>query len=95
MAENKQLLEKLAAALACYCNRCGHNWSRKSLVTLPKQCPSCRSPYWAKDRVRDTPVRTAADLERAREQAQQKLAAARLRWAARTARANSLKTKES
>jgi len=27
------------------CKRCGHSWFPR-IATKPKQCPSCRSPYW-------------------------------------------------
>jgi hypothetical protein len=26
------------------CNRCGYQWSSK--LTLPKECPQCKSRYW-------------------------------------------------
>ena len=29
------------------CLRCGHEWPSR-LERLPKVCPSCNSPYWAK-----------------------------------------------
>ena len=31
------------------CNRCNHKWATKR---EPKNCPSCKSPYWNKERVR-------------------------------------------
>jgi predicted Zn-ribbon and HTH transcriptional regulator len=32
------------------CLRCGHEWMTR--VARPVQCPSCKSPYWHKLRVR-------------------------------------------
>lgn len=33
------------------CERCGHEWKRRS-EDVPKVCPTCKSPYWNKERVR-------------------------------------------
>jgi predicted Zn-ribbon and HTH transcriptional regulator len=44
--------------LVLHCLRCGHDWLRRSLTALPKQCPRCHSPYWNKKRVRETASRT-------------------------------------
>jgi DNA-directed RNA polymerase subunit RPC12/RpoP len=33
------------------CNRCEHRWVPRE-NTEPKVCPSCKSPYWNKPRVR-------------------------------------------
>lgn len=35
------------------CLRCGHRWVRRDLAKLPKCCPECNSPYWAKPRKKD------------------------------------------
>jgi hypothetical protein len=32
------------------CVRCGHWWLQRTLK--PKQCPACRSPFWATERTR-------------------------------------------
>lgn len=34
------------------CFRCGHEW-QPTRGTLPKMCPSCKSPYWNRERMRD------------------------------------------
>ena len=31
------------------CKRCGHTWIPRS-DNLPTICPSCKSPYWNKER---------------------------------------------
>lgn len=33
------------------CNRCGHTWIPRENEE-PSVCPSCKSPYWNKERVR-------------------------------------------
>jgi DNA-directed RNA polymerase subunit RPC12/RpoP len=33
------------------CNRCNHKWVPRENGE-PKVCPSCKSPYWNKERVR-------------------------------------------
>jgi len=33
------------------CNRCGHKWVPRENGE-PKVCPSCKSPYWNRERVR-------------------------------------------
>lgn len=39
------------------CTRCGHTWMPRTSVltggTLPRICPSCKSPYWDRARVRE------------------------------------------
>ena len=35
------------------CNRCGYRWFPRSLKT-PKFCSKCNSPYWNKERVRES-----------------------------------------
>lgn len=37
--------------LTCY--RCGYEWAPKDFTKLPKSCPSCKSPYWNRQRVRN------------------------------------------
>jgi DNA-directed RNA polymerase subunit RPC12/RpoP len=32
------------------CLRCGHEWTRRNFKRDPKVCPSCKSPYWNKER---------------------------------------------
>ena len=34
-----------------FCYRCYHTW-KKRIITNPKQCPKCKSPYWNKPRKR-------------------------------------------
>jgi len=34
------------------CNRCGHKWTPRENGE-PKVCPSCKSPYWNKERIRN------------------------------------------
>lgn len=34
-----------------HCIRCGNDWD-STLPYEPKQCPSCHSPLWNKERVR-------------------------------------------
>ena len=31
------------------CKRCGHRWLQRN-IKLPKVCPSCKSPYWNRER---------------------------------------------
>lgn len=50
------------------CGRCGHEWTPRSPGRLPERCPSCKSPYWNRDRVRD-PL-TLRRLDRLQEQSQ-------------------------
>lgn len=33
------------------CKRCGHKWIPRS-DNIPVICPSCKSPYWNRDRER-------------------------------------------
>lgn len=33
------------------CYRCGHMWVPREWMRLPKVCPSCKSPYWCKERM--------------------------------------------
>jgi len=33
------------------CKRCGHGWFPRR-DTIPIICPSCKSPYWNRDRER-------------------------------------------
>lgn len=33
-----------------HCLRCGHQWLRRNLKRLPKNCPGCNSPYWNRER---------------------------------------------
>ena len=34
------------------CYRCGYSWIPRDLKDIPETCPSCRSPYWRKAKVR-------------------------------------------
>ena len=34
-----------AKPLTLTCLRCGHSWLRR-VLTEPKRCPRCTSPYW-------------------------------------------------
>jgi hypothetical protein len=36
------------------CDRCGYEWRPRSLNIVPKRCPSCKSPYWARRKIRPT-----------------------------------------
>ena len=38
------------------CGRCGHKWVPRENGE-PKVCPSCKSPYWNKPRVREVAKR--------------------------------------
>jgi ribosomal protein L37E len=31
------------------CTRCGHQWIKR-LLTKPKRCPCCKTPYWNRPR---------------------------------------------
>lgn len=42
----------------CSCGRCDHKWVPRENGE-PKVCPSCKSPYWNKPRVREIAVKTA------------------------------------
>jgi len=33
------------------CKRCGNEWIPR-VVTLPKVCPKCKSPYWNSEKVK-------------------------------------------
>lgn len=33
------------------CNRCQHGWLPR-ILTVPKRCPRCKSPYWHTPRTR-------------------------------------------
>ena len=53
---------------AFQCERCGYDWIPRKPWNeggdLPTVCPSCKSPYWNKPRVVDTPnaaLRRAAE----------------------------------
>lgn len=35
------------------CSRCGHTWSPRDMARRPQRCPSCKSPYWDRERLRD------------------------------------------
>lgn len=43
----KTQLEKAVRTLELTCQRCGHEWVRRTLE-LPKYCPWCKSPIWNK-----------------------------------------------
>lgn len=43
------------------CTRCGNVWAPRSFDQLPRYCPSCKSPYWNKTRVRETKERQQDD----------------------------------
>ena len=43
------------------CSRCGRNWW-PGILTKPKRCPRCKSPYWDRPRQGKIP-RTAADFK--------------------------------
>lgn len=32
------------------CKRCGYSWTQREIGSSPKVCPSCKSPYWGRDR---------------------------------------------
>jgi hypothetical protein len=34
----------------CRCQRCPHEWHRRTLARLPLQCPNCKSPRWNEPR---------------------------------------------
>ena len=34
------------------CRRCGHRWHPRE-PRLPRVCPSCKSPYWDRERQAD------------------------------------------
>lgn len=36
------------------CTRCGHTWRPRTPLTarIPKVCPSCKSPYWDRERTK-------------------------------------------
>jgi predicted Zn-ribbon and HTH transcriptional regulator len=44
-------MNNVAIPLVLKCTRCGHEWLRRDLVKLPRQCPACHSPYWDRPRV--------------------------------------------
>lgn len=35
------------------CLRCNYKWMPKKKNVMPKNCPSCNSPYWDKPRQKD------------------------------------------
>jgi hypothetical protein len=39
-------METLEQQLQLKCYRCGHQWLRRTLNSLPKQCPLCHSSLW-------------------------------------------------
>lgn len=42
-------METLQQQLQLKCFRCGHEWLRRTVNTLPKQCPLCHSSIWNED----------------------------------------------
>jgi len=34
------------------CYRCNHKWVPSNKDKLPKVCPSCKSPYWDRPRIK-------------------------------------------
>ena len=41
--------------MANQCERCGHIWMpRRESTTEPRVCPSCKSPYWDRPRVKQS-----------------------------------------
>jgi len=51
---------------ALRCDRCQHQWVPRDVVeeALPKQCPSCHSPYWNAGPVQRKAVSAAAKRRR-------------------------------
>lgn len=45
------------------CKRCKHQW-RPRQDDAPVQCPHCRSPYWDRERIRDSKSNTEAGGDR-------------------------------
>jgi hypothetical protein len=39
-------METLEQRLQLKCYRCGHEWLRRTVNSLPKQCPLCHSALW-------------------------------------------------
>ena len=37
----------------CHCLRCGHDWVTRKPGT-PVNCPKCTSPYWDRERIKDS-----------------------------------------
>lgn len=37
------------------CTRCGHKWRPRTPLSkrIPKVCPSCKSPYWDRERTKE------------------------------------------
>jgi hypothetical protein len=40
-------MNSLEKQMQLKCHRCGHEWLRRSIVALPKQCPHCHTSIWA------------------------------------------------
>jgi len=42
---------EMVKVMHCTCERCGHRW-RTRTEKMPEVCASCKSPYWARKRMR-------------------------------------------
>lgn len=45
------------------CIRCGYEWAPNNFNKLPRCCPSCKSPYWNRPRVRNARTRVAVGTD--------------------------------
>ena len=50
--EEIQMPTEIVQLKRCTCTRCGHTWLPRSFE-IPITCPSCRSAYWNKPRLRE------------------------------------------
>lgn len=51
--ETKQFGEGVTTLKANKCSRCGYVWAQRG-KTAPEVCPRCKSPYWAKHKVKNS-----------------------------------------
>ncbi len=55
MSDNNNLMKEAGANILIVghrCYRCSHEWVSSDKNNIPKVCPSCKSPYWDRPRIK-------------------------------------------